>query len=91
MTRVRGVLLELDGEEYLVTPGPDILVRDAAGGWTSVKRAGRGGRGLATASAILQSWGLPTSAMTHPSIRSVAAHALAELVREMFGGARALN
>jgi hypothetical protein len=57
MATVRGVLVEHEGVEYLVTADdhglPDLLRRDDAGDWVTLKKKGPGGQGGSTAQEIL--------------------------------------
>ncbi len=92
MTRISGVLIEHDGNEYLVSADdaglPDLSER-TEGIWATIKRKGRGGRAGHTAREILDALGEKTvDEHTQQQIKKLVIYSTTNLIRRFFASAR---
>jgi hypothetical protein len=93
MTKIRGIVVQHEGHEYLITADdghlPDLLERGADGTWHTLKRSGPGGRAGATANEILHGLGIKEPVdHTQQDIKKLFSHAIGELVKHFFHNAR---
>jgi len=93
MTEVRGILVEHDGHEYLVTADqsglPDLLMRDSFGAWATLKHKGPKGKARQAAQEILQALGEPApDDHTQQHIKSLVILSVNEIIRRFFSMAR---
>ena len=87
---VKGILIEHEGDEYLLTSDqryPDLRVRAEDGSWGSIKHKGPGGRAGKTAQAILEGAGVPSTDHAQTALRKLAVHSMKKLLGDLFEGA----
>jgi hypothetical protein len=93
MTEIRGILVEHDGSEYLVTADrrglPDLLINDKRGSWQTLKRKGPKGKAGHVAQEMLAALGEPAvEDHTQQHIKRLVISSVNEIIRKFFQMAR---